>query len=311
MSDARPSIPLLKRLSDGSQCHVQSAHLIGRSSLCDLRIDESYISTEHAVIRWSGRTWDIRDLSRNGTEVGGVRVSVGESRPLATGTQLSFGHPRESWVLVDASPPRTMLVSNDGALALLPEGDVISIPSSEAPEASVMRSSEGGWVLENSSGELVELRDRDMFPIRDRIWRFCQPEHVEPTTVLKPRPSLKAARLAFKVSRDEEHVELKVHCESQVFDLGARSHNYLLLTLARYRLTDAAQGVALEACGWIYLEQLFRALGTSANLLNVDIHRIRKRFSELGLSDAATIVERRPHAGQVRLGVGDVLVTSA
>jgi pSer/pThr/pTyr-binding forkhead associated (FHA) protein len=312
MSTARPcGLPRLERVSDGARCFLQSAHLVGRSTLCDLRIDESYVSTEHAVIRWLGTEWELRDLSRNGTEVGGVRLTVGESRALRLDTPMSFGHSQETWVLVDASPPRTMVVSNDGACALLPEGDVIAVPSNEAPEATVIRDSDGEWVLENSAGELVALHDRDMFSSAERVWRFCQPQQLEPTAVLQPRPSLKLARLVFNVSRDEEHVQLNVQCAGRSFDLGARNHNYLLLTLARYRLSDAAAGQNLATCGWVHLEQLLRALGTNPTQLNVDIHRVRKQFSELGVFDAATIVERRPHAGQLRLGVADVVVAPA
>ena len=93
------------------------------------------------------------------------------------------------------------------------------------------------------------------------------------------------------------------------FKLGARAHNYLLLTLARYRLQDAAKGMWDAACGWVYIDDLLRALVATSNQLNVDIHRIRKQFGVLGLADAAAIIERRPRTGQIRIGVSDLVVS--
>jgi hypothetical protein len=38
--------------------------------------------------------------------------------------------------------------------------------------------------------------------------------------------------------------------------------------------------------------------------LNIDVHRIRKQFAEVGVLDAANIVERRPRTRQLRIGTG-------
>jgi hypothetical protein len=44
--------------------------------------------------------------------------------------------------------------------------------------------------------------------------------------------------------------------------------------------------------------------------MNVDIFRIRKQVAALGLVDAPNIIERRPRAKQLRIGVGDLEVRS-
>jgi hypothetical protein len=49
-------------------------------------------------------------------------------------------------------------------------------------------------------------------------------------------------------------------------------------------------------------------LATDSNKLNVDIHRVRKQLSTLGIQDAASVVERRPGTGHLRLGVRSVEV---
>jgi hypothetical protein len=44
-------------------------------------------------------------------------------------------------------------------------------------------------------------------------------------------------------------------------------------------------------------------LPSSAAQLNVDIFRTRRQFAEVGIVDAAGIIERRPRARELRLGV--------
>jgi hypothetical protein len=110
----------------------------------------------------------------------------------------------------------------------------------------------------------------------------------------------------FRVSSDEEHVELVMHCGAGPVDLGARGHNYLLLLLARQRLADAGQNLPAGTCGWVYQDELVRALKVSAERLNIDIFRIRKQFEAIGLSEPASIVERRPRTKQLRIGVASL-----
>jgi hypothetical protein len=91
-------------------------------------------------------------------------------------------------------------------------------------------------------------------------------------------------------------------------EVGSRGHNYLLLTLARRRLNDAEAGLPESACGWINLEELSRDPTMAPPQLNIDVFRIRKRFATLGVIDAANLIERKPHARQLRLGTGLVSI---
>jgi hypothetical protein len=113
----------------------------------------------------------------------------------------------------------------------------------------------------------------------------------------------------FSVSRDEEHVHLHTTCGGSSFDMGARSHNYLLLTLARRRLEDAKEGTGDTACGWIYQEDLAHDPTMAPPQLNIDVFRIRKQFAAVGVVDAANIIERRPRTRQLRIGTGLLAVT--
>ena len=80
---------VLAKYPEGSQSILLSRHLVGRSRQADLRMTEPTVSGEHAVLRWTGREWELHDLgSRNGTLVD--RVPVIEA-PLRDGALLALG----------------------------------------------------------------------------------------------------------------------------------------------------------------------------------------------------------------------------
>jgi hypothetical protein len=120
------------------------------------------------------------------------------------------------------------------------------------------------------------------------------------------RPRVGDLSLRFSVSLDEEFVRLEMACGGRVVDLGSRSHNYLLLTLARRRLEDAAAGVSPSSSGWIHTDELAHDPSLVGPRLNIDVFRIRRKFMTLGLSDAEAIIERRQRANQLRIGTDRV-----
>jgi hypothetical protein len=125
-------------------------------------------------------------------------------------------------------------------------------------------------------------------------------------TDAEPLRALRDATLRFSVSQDEESVRVHVVIDGETSDLGARSHNHLLLTLARRRLDDAAQKHPDAECGWTYLDELVRNPNMSESQLNIDVFRIRKHFAQLAVVDPAAIVERRPRLKQLRIGVSRI-----
>jgi pSer/pThr/pTyr-binding forkhead associated (FHA) protein len=67
--------------------------VIGRGAECELRIDDEYVSTRHAVLRPQGGQWYVEDLgSTNGTFVGEARVhkptAVGPGTPVRVGKTI-------------------------------------------------------------------------------------------------------------------------------------------------------------------------------------------------------------------------------
>jgi hypothetical protein len=119
---------------------------------------------------------------------------------------------------------------------------------------------------------------------------------------------LQDLRLAFSVSRDEEYVHLQATGCGSTLDLGARAHNYLLLTLARHRVADQADDPSGLGGGWVYQDDLAHDCTMAAPRLNVDVFRIRQHFADRGVLDANNIVERRAQTRQLRIGTARISI---
>jgi hypothetical protein len=294
------------RASGKAQLLELPEHWIGRAATSALCLPHRYVSAQHAVIRWNGSQWELRDLgSRNGTFLDGNRLKPGEECPLRIGSKMAFGKVvAEQWELVDDSAPRIMAVPADGGRPVFLDGELLALPSNEDPRVTIYRDAKGAWVLEQPDESTLPITNLQTFEVDGRQWRFCCAEDVRTTSLLAAPAELEVRHLelSFSVSRDEEHVELHLTCGSSSFDLGARAHNYLLLTLARRRLEDAEEGNADTACGWIYQEDLAHDPSMAPPQLNIDVFRIRKQFAAVGVMDAANIIERRPRTRQLRIG---------
>jgi DNA-binding CsgD family transcriptional regulator len=78
-TDAAPAVYVLRR----------SGQVVGRSPICDVRIEHPSVSRTHADIRFGRGIWLIRDLgSKNGTFVDGERI---DHAALESGSTVRFG----------------------------------------------------------------------------------------------------------------------------------------------------------------------------------------------------------------------------
>jgi hypothetical protein len=293
----------------GAFSFLEAEHLIGRSPLAVLRIDESYVSAQHALICWTGSSWELKDLgSRNGTLLNEVAIKPAQATGLMQGSRVSFGSEAQTWELIDASPPRAMVVPLDQPTEpLFIEGDMLALPSPSDPRDTVFRASDGAWHLERED-RIVALESHFVFESSGRHYRFSCPDVTPDTSAAGGRdptdPDLDSLRVVFRVSRDEEHVEVVVERRGESIELGSRVHNYPLLLLARQRLSDAANGMPERSCGWVYLEEFVRSLKVTPERVNMDVYRIRRQFAALGVPEPARIIERRPRTRQLRIGTG-------
>src|SRR5579883_489814 len=298
----------IRQISVNRTTLLQPEHMVGRAAVCALRLADRYVSAQHAVVRWSGARWELKDLgSRNGTFLDGGRLKPGDAYPLRRGSKLAFGKlDEQDWEVADVTPPPPMAVPIDGSDAIVIEGDLLALPSSDDPRVTIYRGVDGAWVLELPDESITALHNLQTFEVGGQVWRFCCAEDLRTTSLAATSSQLEVARLhlLFSVSRDEEHVHLRVTCHGREFDLGARSHNYLLLTLARRRLADAAEGLPESTCGWIYQDELAHDPSMTGPQLNIDVFRIRRQFANIGVTDAANIIQRRPRTRQLRVGTG-------
>ncbi|HEU4582056.1 MAG TPA: FHA domain-containing protein [Polyangiaceae bacterium] len=303
----------MRNLESKEQCVLAPDHLIGRSPRAALCLNHSYVSAQHASIRWTGKQWAIRDLgSRNGTHVDGEALEPGTLRLLSRGARIAFGRPEQTWELVEDAGPGAVVTALDGAEEpIVIEHDLLPLPSAEQPSVTIFRRADGTWKMEWEDG-VQTLVDGQVLEVLGRRWRFnCPRVESRTTTIDWPHAAqidLQLLSVSFRVSADEEHVELRLDTRNGEVDLGSRAHNYLLLHLARQRLSEEAQGIANTASGWLHREQLISALRTDRERINLDVFRIRKQFALAGVRDANHIIERRADTGQLRIGVGRISI---
>lgn len=82
-------------LPEGTILPLLPVTRIGRAASSTIVIDESYVSTRHALITRQERQWWLEDLgSRNGTLLNDVRLGAGETAVLTRGDIIGIGSVR-------------------------------------------------------------------------------------------------------------------------------------------------------------------------------------------------------------------------
>jgi hypothetical protein len=297
---------LLEHAQTGRRFTLAGRCLLGRHPSCDVRVDDGHVSGEHASLHWVESRWELRDLgSRNGTFLEGRRLAPGERVALEAGQSFLLGNGGVQFQLIEAGPPAAR--ARDMATGRVREaiGSLLVLPDDEFPQASLFLDESRRWVLEVGDERRV-VADQERFWLGDAEWRVELPSALRETVDEANAPTLEDLHLRIGVSRNEEHVEVAVSSRGEQQVLPERSSHYLLAILARIRLSEHALRESEQ--GWVEREELCRMLRTDTNKLNVDIHRVRKQFSALRIQGAASVVERRPGTGLVRLGVRSVEV---
>lgn len=77
----------------GSSLRLEAITTLGRDVNNAVVVDDQFVSAEHAILTFRGRTWYVEDLdSTNGTFVNGARVEG--VAPLGYGDELQLGQVR-------------------------------------------------------------------------------------------------------------------------------------------------------------------------------------------------------------------------
>lgn len=277
--------------------------------MSELRLTDTAVSSQHALLRFTNEGWTVRDLaSSNGTWVGETKLKSGAVCVLSADTELAFGRQEERWKLIDDGPPSpAVMLVGDAQVVLEARDGLLALPGEAMPEVVVLRSSDGTWTLEGPATH-APLTDGETFHVAGKTYIFsdggCSVHETERVESRIVRWRVRDSRLVFEVSRDEEQVELHVLHGVHSVHLSNRSHFYLLLLLARYRVKDEIEeGLPPPVAGWRYSEDLCDALKVSRVNVNVLVHRLRRDFAALGFIDPAGVVQRRPRLGELRIGV--------
>lgn len=299
---------LLIRQRDGERFRPGDLNLIGRDSACDLCLADARVSQHHARLVLQGKRWQLEELgSRNGSSVNGRPVSPGSPCLLSVDDVVVLGTPDESWQVHELSPPG--LFARNASGTTVAGQDDLSLPTTAQPEATIYRQSTGRWVVEGPD-EVRPIGHRELIVVQSIPWRVFLPDVQHATREAGDRAlGIREVSLRFSVSSDEEDVEITICSGMRREQLRQRSHSYLLLTLARQRLCDRAQGGVSEAeQGWIYRDDLCRMLRVSKSVMFLQIHRARKQLEAAGVANAFDLVERRSGSGQLRMGISQLTV---
>lgn len=264
------------------------------------------VSGQHAVIRWDGDHWALRDLgSRNGTTLNGVQVAAGSDVALTQGDTVCFGGAETVYTLQTDTGPSPVAVSGDTIRE--GDGELLALPDSDNPVAVVDADGRGGWLLRQGMDESTVVTG-DTVTVDGVTWTLDLPEILDLTVEAQTSNSIADASIAFCVSADEEYVEVHVTLDGTTTSLKPRAQHYLLLTLARQRMEDAEQGLSASEQGWLTMHQLEKMLRASANQVYVTLHRLRKEFDQFDVADAGEVIEKRSTTRQVRMGVNTLSV---
>ena len=80
---------------------------------------------------------------------------------------------------------------------------------------------------------------------------------------------------------------------------------------ARTACSLLSDGVAEALSGWRTREEILSALKTTAEKFNLDLYRARRAFAARGIRGVDRLIQRRPEAGTLRLGVADVAIDAS
>jgi hypothetical protein len=280
---------------------------VGRKPGSPLELGNPEASALHACLSWTGDGWEVRDLgSRNGTYVGAHRLEKGGTMAIGVCTTLAFGNTGDLYELVNDEPPAVFAEVVGGDERCTAETGLLTLPGHDDPELTVFEDAQGEWKAD-IDGQQRSVRSGDIVQAGGRSWRLHLPTVSVAATLVPPSDHgqlihIGSAALRFRVSRDEEHVDIDIQHPGGVMTLKHRVYHYLLLILARARIADQRDGESSPSeQGWLHVSQLLDMLRTSEPHLNVDVCRARRGFARAKVQGAVALFERR--TGQIRIGV--------
>ncbi len=307
-----PNMAKLINLSTEDTVTLLIQHIFGRHpDTSHTILSQPDTSRMHASIFWDGEHWLLQDSSSNGTFINDRQVARSVKHPLSKGDKIKFASLNaEAWEFIDDSAPKSLLIPITPGLNAIELETLAVLPSEDNPEITLYMSPNGHWICESKAG-ISMLKSGDLVGNHDKTWRFIEAKASEATiNVDSDEVTIsKQIGIYFDVSQNEEHVSLKFNLDGEEFDLSERNHHYLLLLLARKRISDMKNGIAPSEQGWIDKEALSQMLGQSESHINIQIYRFRKQIintlpSSLSLPQP---IERRTR--EIRFAYNNVVIS--
>jgi len=289
----------LLNLQHNQTTHLCPQHIFGRDNNSNTLLSNESASRIHASIFWDGHYWQLKDSSRNGTFVNGIPIPQGVIKRLENNNHINFGNIQsDTWQVINTSPPKPMLIPLSTKLETQLLDDMILLPNEDSPELMLYQCNKGEWVCESTNG-ISSLKTGDEIVCESGSWHFINPTLLKETLAIHESHLIQTTQIKtlFDVSQNEEHVSLTLKVADQEINLGQRNHHYLMLILARQRLSDQAAGFIKNEQGWIDKDLLSKSLGMDENHINIQIYRFRKQI----VSALPTSI-RLPQAIQRRTG---------
>lgn len=290
--------PRLLELRTGTERRLAPFTTIGRDPSNLLHLDDASVSRAHAAIHWEEGAWWMRDLgSANGSTLNGRRLTSAPAA-LSTSDRVTFGKG-EPWEVRSVAPPEAFAWSRKPPGELGASAGVLFLPGAgDAAPTTIYRNPAGAWVAERGD-EVRPLLDGDWLEVDGRSWRLVLPDP-SPRTHMPGGMNLASAVLHLTVSRDWEHVSLRLVEGDVELDLGELQCWGVVLLLAQERLRDQ-QGPEHDQ-GWLDIERIAKDLAMRRGTVDVAITRARQALAERGVLGAERIVVAR--RGQRRTGIG-------
>lgn len=290
----------------GTTVRLASLVQIGRDRGNFLQLTDRRVSGSHARITWSEVGWRIRDLgSRNGTYVAGARVGGVDDVPLVLGATVGFGTNDDPWVVTSLSPPEAIGLDMALGTRIEASAGMLSLPDAADPELILLLDHDGQWILE-SEGEARAVADQEIVVAAGRSFRVYLPVGKEGTmgTDVSLGPPIQLVSARFRVSQDQEHVEVTLIWPGGERTLEPRSFHYMLYILAQLRLSEPELPPGER--GWVYPDVLARKCHVDRRTLNVHLWRARHQLADTGVVGAEALIERRSGTQQVRLNIAQI-----
>ncbi len=286
---------LLKLLDSDTLIYLKPVHIFGRDpSVADTVLDHDSCSRMHCVMRWQAGMWFVTDESRNGCYVNGKRIAKGSGVNLTNNDVLTIGKNEDvKWVMANDHAPKPILLAQDGK-SYIELSDLNILPNEERPECQILKQGES-WVFEHNEDHQT-IKEKFECNIDGKQWVFFPNDLIQETKFYE-KISDEKPKLCFHVSRNEEHIQLTFELGGKCFDLGHKTHHYLLLEMARHQLEDSTTSV--KELGWMSNELLLNNMRIDINHLNIQIYRARAALKKCSSQGGQQLIERR--RGEMRL----------